>query len=81
MLTDTLRALERDGLLEREAFATVPVTVQYSLTSLGDELCTVMGSLRSWAYESMDAIQAARDHYDEHPRARGPVTPSSTPAQ
>src|ERR1700729_4065330 len=50
MLTQTLRALERDGLVRRHAFATVPVTVEYSLTPLGDSLCEVIEGLRAWAY-------------------------------
>jgi DNA-binding HxlR family transcriptional regulator len=50
MLTQTLRELEGHGLVHREAFATVPVTVEYSLTALGESLCEVIEALRAWAY-------------------------------
>ena len=50
MLTQTLRALEQDGFVEREVIATVPVTVYYRLTPLGENLLVVIEQLRSWAY-------------------------------
>jgi DNA-binding HxlR family transcriptional regulator len=65
MLTQTLRALERDGLVEREVFPTVPVTVQYSLTPLGHSLAEAIGTIRDWAYGHMDEITAARHAYDD----------------
>jgi DNA-binding HxlR family transcriptional regulator len=49
MLTQTLRNLERDGLVKRQAFATVPVTVEYSITPLGRTLATTVDALRQWA--------------------------------
>jgi DNA-binding HxlR family transcriptional regulator len=60
MLTQTLRELERDGLVHREAFATVPVTVEYSLTPLGESLCEVIEALRAWAYTNAQEMAAAR---------------------
>ena len=68
MLTQTLRAFERDGLVRREAFATVPVTVEYSLTPLGDSLCEVIEGLRSWAYANAGTMNSAREAYhQQHP--------------
>src|SRR4029079_11016002 len=53
MLTQTLRALERDGIVEREAIPTVPVTVRYTLTPLGHSLATAVSAIREWAYANM----------------------------
>ena len=64
MLTQTLRALQREGLLERQAFATVPVTVEYSLTPLGESLCQVIEGLRTWAYANEVCMNSARQAYD-----------------
>ena len=61
MLTLTLRALRRDGLIEREAYATVPLRVEYSLTALGRSLTGPLGALAAWAEENRQAIEAARE--------------------
>ena len=63
MLTQTLRELQQDGLVNRRAFATVPVTVEYSLTPLGESLCEVIETLRAWAYANADEVTAARQRY------------------
>jgi DNA-binding HxlR family transcriptional regulator len=63
MLTQTLRALERDGLVLREVEPTVPVTVRYTLTPLGQSLGAVVGVLRDWSYGNMRTIEAAREAY------------------
>jgi DNA-binding HxlR family transcriptional regulator len=63
MLTQTLRALERDGLVDREVIPTVPVTVRYTLTPLGHSLARTVDVIRTWAYTNMDAIEAARVAY------------------
>ncbi len=65
MLTQTLRNLERDGLVHRDVEATVPVTVTYSLTELGSSLLKVMGQLKLWAEDNMPEVFAARGRYDE----------------
>ena len=75
MLTQTLRALERDGLVEREVFPTVPVTVQYTLTPLGHSLADAVGVIRAWAYDHMDDIDGARRRFDAQPAPAGPPTP------
>ena len=64
MLTQTLRSLERDGLLTRTVTPTVPVTVTYELTDLGLSLHHVMHNLKEWAEAHMDAVLTNREHYD-----------------
>lgn len=64
MLTQTLRTLERDGLVDRQVEPTVPVTVRYSLTDRGRSLARVIDQVRAWAYSNMDAIERARQAYD-----------------
>ena len=64
MLTQTLRALERDGLLTRTVTPTVPVTVTYEMTDLGVSLQDVMGGLKAWAEAHMDEVLANRERYD-----------------
>ena len=64
MLTQTLRALERDGLVEREVEATVPVTVRYALSDHGRGLARVLDHVRTWAYSNIETIEAARRVYD-----------------
>ena len=51
MLTQTLRALEKDGLVRREVISTRPVSVEYSLTDLGRTLVPVVGVVVRWAEE------------------------------
>lgn len=69
MLTQTLRGLERDGLVTRTVYPTVPVTVEYRLTDLGHSLGETVGAIRRWAYANMDEIEAARERYDVHSHA------------
>jgi DNA-binding HxlR family transcriptional regulator len=64
MLTQTLRALERDGLLTRTVTPTVPVTVTYELTDLGLSLHHLTRGLRHWAQTHMDQALANREKYD-----------------
>ena len=64
MLTQTLRSLERDGLIIRTATPTVPVTVTYELTALGLSLQQTMRSLKTWAQTNMDDVLAHRETYD-----------------
>jgi DNA-binding HxlR family transcriptional regulator len=64
MLTQSLRALERDGMVSRKVYATVPVTVEYSLTPLGVSLGPAVSTLRNWAYENMANIESARKCFD-----------------
>ncbi|MEU7890046.1 helix-turn-helix domain-containing protein [Microbispora bryophytorum] len=64
MLTQTLRSLERDGLVARTATPTVPVTVTYELTDLGLSLRQMMRGLKTWAQAHMDDVLAHRATYD-----------------
>ncbi|GGZ05726.1 winged helix-turn-helix transcriptional regulator [Streptomyces nitrosporeus] len=64
MLTQTLRSLERDGLVSRTVVPTVPVTVSYELTDLGLSLYEMMRGLKAWAETHMDDVLANRETYD-----------------
>jgi DNA-binding HxlR family transcriptional regulator len=64
MLTQTLRNLERDGLVSRTVTPAVPVRVEYALTPLGQGLLPVMRAIKDWAEANMDAVLAARADYD-----------------
>ena len=64
MLTLTLRHLERDGLVSREAFAEVPPRVEYTLTPMGRELLPAVSSIAQWAITNEKLIRANRDTYD-----------------
>lgn len=64
MLTQTLRALERDGLLTRTVTPSVPVRVDYRLTPLGRSLLPVMASIKAWAECHIEEVQTARTDYD-----------------
>ena len=66
MLTQTLRSLERDGLLTRTVTPTVPVTVTYELTNLGLSLQQVMRGIKVWAQAHMDEVFVNREKYDTH---------------
>ncbi|WSW75445.1 helix-turn-helix transcriptional regulator [Streptomyces sp. NBC_00996] len=66
MLTQTLRSLERDGLLTRTVTPTVPVTVSYELTDLGLSLHRMTRGLRDWAQIHMTEVLANRENYDSH---------------
>jgi DNA-binding HxlR family transcriptional regulator len=64
MLTQTLRALERDGLITRTVIPTVPVTVTYELTDLGLSLHQTVRAMRAWAEAHMDDVLAYRAAHD-----------------
>lgn len=64
MLTLTLRALERDGLVTRTVFSTIPPRVDYELTGLGRSLLVPVSELGFWARKNRPAIQNARRQYD-----------------
>ncbi|SFK53208.1 winged helix-turn-helix transcriptional regulator [Geodermatophilus ruber] len=64
MLTQTLRGLERDGLVTRTVHATVPPRVDYELTALGRTLRAPIAALEQWALDHMADVLAAREAYD-----------------
>ena len=65
MLTLTLRGLERDGLVTRTIFPTIPPRVDYELTDLGRGLQEPVKALGAWAVEHQQQIAAARTRFDE----------------
>ncbi|WP_127601097.1 MULTISPECIES: winged helix-turn-helix transcriptional regulator [Nitratireductor] len=64
MLTQTLRALQRDGLVERTVYPTTPPRVDYRLTDLGHSALRPLAGLIVWADKRHDDIRAARDAFD-----------------
>lgn len=64
MLTLTLRGLERDGLVTRTVYATIPPRVDYELTKLGRSLLEPVSALGLWARKNRAAIQEARQRFD-----------------
>jgi DNA-binding HxlR family transcriptional regulator len=74
MLTQTLRNLERDGVVSRSITPAVPVRVDYRLTSLGQSLLPVVAAIKTWAEANMDAVLNARRRFDasENSEARLP---------
>src|ERR1043166_2699773 len=64
MLSQVLKSLERDGLVRRRAIATVPVTVEYSITPLGATLADAVDPLRDWAEQNLKEVLNAQRRYD-----------------
>jgi DNA-binding HxlR family transcriptional regulator len=64
MLSQTLKSLERDGLVLRKVTPTVPVTVEYSITPLGETLSATVDGLRIWAETHIEKVLAAQLQYD-----------------
>lgn len=75
MLTVTLRALERDGLLIRDFFAEVPPRVEYQLTGLGRSILPAMEGLTGWIREHWPMIEQSRQLYDDRPQRRRLISP------
>lgn len=65
MLTQTLRDLERDGLVARTVYPTKPPTVDYRLTDLGRSLLDPLAALIAWADETQETILASRIAFDQ----------------
>lgn len=64
MLSQTLRSLERDGLIARTVHPTVPVTVEYAITPLGRTLHAAVDPLRLWAEAHIGEVEKAQARYD-----------------
>ncbi|WP_344482785.1 helix-turn-helix domain-containing protein [Nonomuraea monospora] len=73
MLAQTLRGLERDGVVTRTVYPTIPPRVEYELTDLGRSAIGVLQAIGEWAGEHADDVIAARQAYDE--RAEQPLKP------
>lgn len=74
MLTLTLRGLERDGLITRTVFPTVPPRVDYALTALGRSLLAPVSALGDWARKNRSRIEDAQAKFD---RATAPNPPAA----
>ena len=68
MLTQTLRSLERDGLVQRRAYPTVPPRVEYTLTALGRTITKPLRALQDWSVAHVEEIQHARAAMDAQAR-------------
>ncbi len=64
MLTLTLRALERDGIVKRTVYPTVPPRVEYSVTELGVSFSKPVKAIGSWVFQNHAEIHAARAEFD-----------------
>ncbi|AWZ02305.1 HTH-type transcriptional activator HxlR [Rhodobiaceae bacterium] len=64
MLSRTLRELERDGLVNRTQYSTIPPKVEYTLTPLGESFREPVAQLGNWALENLATIDTAREAYD-----------------
>lgn len=71
MLTLTLKGLERDGLINRTMYPTIPPRVDYELTELGNRLMVPLQSLYDWAAKHRPAMLAARKKFAEKERLAG----------
>lgn len=80
MLTLTLRGLERDGLVTRTVYPTIPPRVDYQLTGLGCSLLNTVRALGDWAIQNRDEILAARRRFDEGETGSRPSKPQSDAA-
>jgi DNA-binding HxlR family transcriptional regulator len=65
MLTQTLRAMERNGLVQRVVYPVVPPVVEYTLTPLGETLVEPVNALQVWAYGHLQEVAQARAVYDQ----------------
>ncbi|ARF83318.1 winged helix-turn-helix transcriptional regulator [Kitasatospora aureofaciens] len=73
MLTQTLRALERDGLVARTVYPTVPPRVEYSLTDLGHAAGELTTAIADWAVDHASRVHAARAAFDARPEEPSPL--------
>lgn len=71
VLAETLRAMERDGLLTRTAYPENPPRVEYELTPLGRSLLTLIEAARTWSDDHLAELLAARQAHDSPPRGSG----------
>ncbi|MET0431931.1 MAG: helix-turn-helix domain-containing protein [Hyphomicrobium sp.] len=71
MLTLTLRGLERDGLVTRTVYPTIPPRVDYELTELGQTLISIISPLGQWAVENRSLVEKARARFDAQANGTG----------
>jgi DNA-binding HxlR family transcriptional regulator len=77
MLTVTLRALERDGMIVRHVYPVIPPRVEYSLTPLGRSLLAIVEALVAWSADHVNDVERARYHYDSSHQAGRTVSSSA----
>jgi DNA-binding HxlR family transcriptional regulator len=77
MLTVTLRALERDGLIVRHVYPVIPPRVEYSLTPLGRSLLAIVEALVAWSADHVNDVERARYHSDSSHQAGRTVSSSA----
>ncbi|MBD2665375.1 winged helix-turn-helix transcriptional regulator [Richelia sinica] len=65
VLTQTLRKLERHGLIERQVLSEMPPNVEYSLTALGKTLIDPLLGIANWSRKYFEEVEAARDRYEQ----------------
>ena len=65
MLTQTLRGMQRDGLITRKVYPTVPPKVEYTLTELGMSLISMISDIRDWAEGNIETVSQAQQSYDQ----------------
>jgi len=75
MLTQTLRSLERDGLVSRTVYPTIPLRVDYAITDLGHNVAGLLDAIRVWSEKHVEDVSDARQTYDERAgREPQPIT-------
>jgi DNA-binding HxlR family transcriptional regulator len=79
VMTESLRALERDGLVDRKIFAEVPVRVEYSLTPLGWSITEPLIALSEWGTTYADEVETARSRYEFDGSGNGLPAKDSNP--
>lgn len=78
MLTQTLRRLERDGLVSRKVFPVVPPHTEYELTALGRSMVPPLQALCRWGQQNIGEVVRSRTLFDERPPTRDQQDPSDT---
>jgi DNA-binding HxlR family transcriptional regulator len=79
-LTATLRGLERDGIVKRRIYASVPPRVEYSLTDLGRSLVKLVAGICTWAEAHIEEVQKAREIFDRPDRSSADTEDVAVPA-
>ena len=80
VLTETLRALQRDGFVSRTEFDENPPRVEYELTALGRTLLPAIAACQQWGAENFEALLAARERYQPHGEEPAPPAGTSVPS-
>ncbi len=70
MLSQTLRELERSGMVTRTVYPEIPPRVEYALTPLGKTICAPLAAIRNWAEENIEQISSSQEDYDNRISSR-----------